>query len=212
MNNIGSFDPNLNPLSSKFLQRATDNMTMQMNTVRTQDETKPDQEAHEHHHHHIQDLAFLNTSVVTSGEGLEAAAYSGELGEMTEGLVEDGQESIEESRRHFGYEDAEELENNGFPRVHAERGVEAHNEIDRSPNRTRDKIADIRAGVPDEIWATSASMVEGQIVGETPKVGLTQLKSIPEPAQHEMGHADYAEMMDLTDRKTGPMPVELGAA
>lgn len=211
MNNIGSFDPNLNPLSSKFLQRATDNMSTQMNTVRTQDESKPDDDVHERE---IQDLAFLNASTVTSAEGFDAASYSGELGEMSDGLVEDGNESIEESRRHYGEGEgeSEELDGKGFVKVHAEQGVEGQKSLERSRSREGEKLADIRADVPDEIWAASASMVEGQIVGETPKAGLLQMKSIPEPGQLEMGHADYAEMMDLTDRQTGPMPVELDAA
>lgn len=209
MNNIGSFDPNLNPLSSKFLQRATDNMSTQMNTVRTQDETKPDDDVHERE---IQDLAFLDASTVTSAEGFEAASYSGELGEMSDNLVEDDQETIEEGRRNYGEGESEELEGKGFAKVHAEHGVDVQKGLERSRSRDGDKLADIRADVPDEIWAASASMVEGQIVGETPKAGLLQMKSIPEPGQLEMGHADYAEMMDLTERQTGPLPADVEAA
>lgn len=209
MNNIGSFDPNLNPLSSKFLQRATDNMSTQMNTVRTQDETKPDDDVHERE---IQDLAFLDASTVTSAEGFEAASYSGELGEMTDDLVEDDQENVEESRRHVGKGESEELGNKGFAKVRAEQGVDGQKSLERTASRDRDKVAEIRADVPDEVWAASASMVQGQMVGKTPKAGLMQMKSIPEPGQLEMGHADYAEMMDLTERQTGPLPVEVDAA
>lgn len=209
MNNIGSFDPGLNPISSKFMQRAADNMAMQMNTVRTQDETKPDDDMHERQ---IEDLAFLDASTVTATEGFEAAANSGELSELTDDLVEDGEEGVEESRRHAGSGSSEEVDYKGFAKVEAESRLEAQRGLDGAKSPTQQKIADLRAGVPDEIWAASTSMVEGQMVGETPKVGLTQLKSIAEPGQLEMGHADYAEMMDLTDRKTGPLPVELDAA
>jgi hypothetical protein len=208
MDNIGRFD-GLSPLSRQFLNRATDNMTAQMNTVKRQDEAAPEKEAHERD---LSDLAYLDASTVTASEGFEASSYSGELGEAADDLIEDDSERLEENQRHLGHEQAEEAKHKGYTAVNAETGVETGRERDNGRRATDERLAQLRMDVPDEIWTASASMIEGQMVGETPKAGLLQLKSIPEPGLLEMEHAEYAmEPMEITDRQTGPLPAMVEA-
>ena len=217
MNTIGGMDP----LSRQFQTTATNNMATQMGTVKNEKDLKPKDEGLD-----PQDKAdiraMIDASTVTAEEGATAAANSGELAELTDDMTEDDEEKIE--RRHVSEEEAAaEAARSTRPGAVQVAASEGRDELRAVEIRAdQEKMAGIRAGIPDEVYTAAEQVVKGQIIDDTqPTKGLAELKPVDSagvaPPEGSLPMADIhdthnAPISDIPPEESVPPELKAKAA
>lgn len=204
-------DPNINPISSQFTNKAMKVAQTQVATVKTHKETSGKSKGD-------RELVTDNDMVHLSDKGLEAAKQGQQAshsGTMSEAAKKEKKKDVDERR--VSVED--ELKEKGGTSSGAVAKEEKTDEldpvtkmkVDEISKRKSEEIMDRDPKVPEGFATASKKIVEGQMKQGVPTEALTNLKDVPDPelALPSLKPAPNVDIAPIHDTNNKPMPMPM---